>query len=250
MNAKPFLFFCFFLFCAKSFSQGVIQTDRPDHTEGVFIVDKNTLQIESGFLKEFQKNDLPHRLISASLIKYGISKNFEIQSVVDVVSENGNLGILPLSLGFKANFWKEKGPIPEFALIARRQLKNFGTKDYRIDNNHSMIRLAFQNHLSSHVVVGYNTGIQWNDFDKPSYILSSSVNVNLSANATFYAEFFNETSTTAFFNPIVDVGAMVHLHKDVIVDVAMGKYLYEAEDTSFYYTLGLTTRLDFRKLSK
>lgn len=247
MNKKLFLLTCIFLFGAKCLAQGLIQTDRPDQTEGVFIVKKNTLQFESGYFHEVLKNRTSLRILPTSLIKYGVSENFEIQSQMDLSSSKGNFGLIPASLGFKANLWKENGILPEFAVIGRVQLKSLGTKEFRLTKNVPMIRLAFQNNLSSLFVLGYNLGVQWDEFEKPSYIVSSSLNYNLNQKTTLYAELFNETSTAAFFNPIADLGAMVLVSKELIIDASVGKYLNQSKGSSFYYTLGLTTRLDFNK---
>jgi hypothetical protein len=145
MNKNLFLLACVFLFGIKCLAQGLIQTDRPDQTEGVFIVKKNTLQLESGYFHEVLKNRSSLRTLPTSLIKYGVSENFEIQSQVDISSSNGNFGLIPVSLGFKANLWKEKGVLPEFAVIGRVQMKNLGNKESRFTKNIPINRLAIQN---------------------------------------------------------------------------------------------------------
>ncbi len=247
MNKKLLLIAFAFLFGIKCLAQGLIQTDRPDQTEGVFIVGKKIFQIETGVLAAQNRGGESNYLLPTTLLKYGLSDNFELQSVVDVSSSNGNFGLIPVSLGFKANLWKEKGILPEFAVIGRVQLINLGTKESRLTKNVPMVRLAFQNNLSPLFVLGYNLGVQWYEFEKPGYIVSSSLNYHLNKKATLYAELFNETSTTAFFNPIADLGAMVLVSKELIIDASIGKYLNESEGSSFYYTLGLTTRVDFNK---
>lgn len=247
MIHKFFLLAFVFLIGGKCLAQDVIQTDRPDQTEGVFIVKKNTLQLESGYYHEILKNKSPLRIMPTSLIKYGVTENFEIQSQVDIGSLNGKFGLIPVSIGFKANLWEEKGVIPEFAVIGRVQLKNLSSKESKLTKNIPMVRLAFQNNLSPLFVLGYNLGVQWNEFENPSYVISSSLNFNLSQKTTLYAELFNETSDASFFNPIADLGAMVLVSKELIIDASFGKYLNQSEGSTYYYTLGLTTRLDFNK---
>lgn len=247
MNKKFFLLACIFLFGVNCLAQDLIQTDRPDHTEGVFIIKKNTIQLESGFYHEVLKNKSSLMFVPTSLIKFGVSKNFELQTQVDFTALDGRGTLAPISLGFKANMWKERGVIPEFAIIGRLQLKDLGPKEGRMTKNLPLLRLAFQNNLSPLFVLGYNLGIHWNEFEKPSYIVSSSLNYHLNKKATLYAELFNETSPATFFNPIADLGAMVLLSKELIIDASIGKYLNESKGSNFYYTLGLTTRLDFNK---
>lgn len=247
MVQKLVLLTCLFLIGCNCLAQDLIQTDRPDHTEGVFIIKKNTIQLESGFYHEVLKNNSSRMLVPTSLIKFGVSTNFELQTQVDLITLNGRAALAPLSLGFKANLWKERGIIPEFAIIGRVQLKELGTKEVQMTKNLPMLRLAFQNTLSPLFVLGYNFGVHWNEFEKPSYILSSSLNYHLNKKATLYAELFNETSEATYLNPIADVGGMFLLGQEIILDASIGKYLNQSEGSSFYYTLGLTTRLDFNK---
>jgi hypothetical protein len=247
MNKKLIPLVFVFLFFGKCLGQGLLQTDRPDHTEGVFIVKKNTIQLESGYFHEVLKNKAPFRVMPTSLIKYGVSENFEIQSQIDVGSSNGNVGLSPVSLGFKAILWKERGILPEFAIIGRVQMKNLGTKESRLTKNVPMVRLAFQNNLSPLFVLGYNLGVHWNEFEKPGYVVSSSLNYHLNKKTTFYAELFNETKPATFFNPIADLGVLVLVSKELLIDASIGKYLNDSAGSNFYYTLGFTTRLDVNK---
>lgn len=235
------------LLSEKVISQELIQTDRPDQTEGVFIVDKNTLQVETGFFAGKNQDGTYNYLIPTALLKFGINEHLELQSLIDIININGKYGFSPVALGFKANFVKEKGIRPEIALISRVQIKNLGSKEYNINRTLTMFRVAFQNTLSDLVVLGYNVGMQWNEFEKPSYILSVSSNFNVSKTLTLYGELFNFTSEESFLNPIVDFGGMYTIKNRVIVDAAFGKHLNPSNDQNFYLTVGLTTRFGFQK---
>lgn len=235
------------LFSEKIFSQELIQTDRPDQTEGVFVVDKKTFQIETGFFAGKNQDKTHTFLTPTSLLKFGVAKNLEIQSVIDVITVNGNYGLSPVALGFKANFLKEKGIRPEISLIGRAQIKNLGSKEYNLNRTLTMFRIAFQNTLSDLLVLGYNVGMQWNEFEKPSYILSTSTNFNVSKRLTLFAEVFNFTNKESFLNPIVDFGGMYSFKNRFIVDAAFGKQFNKANNLDYYFNLGLTTRFSFRK---
>lgn len=239
-----------FLFSEEVLSQEMIQTDRPDQTEGVFIVDKNTLQVETGFFAGKNQDGTYNYLIPTALLKFGINKNLELQSVIDIININGKYGLSPVAFGFKANFVKEKGVRPEIALISRVQIKNLGGKEYNINRTLTMFRVAFQNTLSNVVVLSYNLGMQWNEFEKPSYIISVSSNFNLSKELTLYGELFNFTSEESFLNPIVDFGGMYSYKNCFIVDAAFGKHLNSSNDQNYYFTMGFTARLNFQKKSK
>ncbi|RIW17460.1 transporter [Algoriphagus lacus] len=244
---KAFLLTLLILFSEKLFSQELIQTDRPDQTEGVFVVDKKTLQIETGFFVGKNRDQTYNYIIPTTLLKYGITKNLELQSIIDVINIQGKYGVAPVALGFKANFVKEKGIRPEIALIGRAQVKNLGGQEYKINKTLTMFRVAFQNTLSDLVVLGYNFGMQWNEFEKPSYILSVTSNFNLSRQLTVYTELFNFTSEQSFLNPIVDFGGMYSFKNRFIVDAAIGKHLNPSNQQNFFFTLGFTTRFSFLK---
>ena len=77
MAQKFILLACAFLIGGNCLAQDLIQTDRPDHTEGVFIIKKNTIQLESGFYHEVLKSKSSLMFVPTSLIKFGVSKNFE-----------------------------------------------------------------------------------------------------------------------------------------------------------------------------
>jgi hypothetical protein len=238
------------IFSEKAISQELIQTDRPDQTEGVFIVDKNTLQVETGFFAGKNQDGTYNFLIPTALLKFGINKHLELQSLIDIININGKYGFSPVALGFKANFVKEKGIRPEIALISKVQIKNLGSKEYNINRTLTMFRVAFQNTLSDLVVVGYNVGMQWNEFEKPSALMSVSTNFNISKQLTLYTELFNFTSEASFLNPVFDFGGMLAFKNRFILDGAFGKYLYLSNNQNYYFTLGFTTRFNFQNKSK
>ena len=238
------------LISVKGLSQKLIQTDRPDQTEGVFVVDKKTLQAETGFFAGINQDQTYNYLIPTVLLKFGVAKDFELQSIIDIININGNYGLSPVALGFKANLLKEKGLRPEIAFIGRAQIKNLGREEYKINRTLTMFRIAFQNTLSNLVVVGYNVGMQWNEFEKPSAIMSVSTNFNLSKQFTLYTELFNFTSETSFLNPIFDFGGMFAFKNRFIVDGAFGKHLKSSNNQNYYFTIGFTTRFNFQKKSK
>ena len=247
MNKKLIFLACAFLFFGKCLGQGLLQTDRPDQTEGVFIVGKKIFQVETGILVAQNRGGQSNYLFPTTLLKYGLSENFELQSVVDLVQENGAYGLSPVSLGFKANLLKEKGARPEIAVIGRVQVKNLSTREFTSPKSLPMFRIAFHNTLSNVVVLGYNVGMQWNEFEKPSYILSASSNFHLSKELVLYAELFNSTRENSLLNPIADIGAMYAIQNRFILDASIGKYLNPNQEENLYLTVGFTTRFGYKE---
>ncbi|MFM2401685.1 MAG: hypothetical protein RI950_1202 [Bacteroidota bacterium] len=74
-----FLLFPVFAFAQ---SEGRIETDRPDQTECPFIVKKGYIQSELGFNRATSENLFP-----TSLVKYGLSKRFELRYVSVLAQE-------------------------------------------------------------------------------------------------------------------------------------------------------------------
>jgi hypothetical protein len=245
---KRFLLLAFaFLFIGKCLGQGLLQTDRPDQTEGVFIVGKKIFQIETGVLAAQNRGGKSNYLLPTTLLKYGLSDHFELQTIVDLVPENGSFGLSPVSLGFKANLAKEKGARPEIAVIGRVQVKNLSSPEFTSPKSLPMFRVAFQNTLSDVVVLGYNVGMQWNEMEKPSYILSASSNFHLSKELVLYAELFNSTRQNSLLNPIADMGLMYAIQNRFIVDASIGKYLNPNQEENLYVTVGFTTRFGYKE---
>lgn len=238
------------LFSEKVISQELIQTDRPDLTEGVFVVDKKTLQIETGFFTGKNLDHSNNYVIPTVLLKFGIAKNLELQSIIDIISVNGNYGLSPVAIGFKANLLKEKGRRPEIALIGRAQIKNLGGEKYKINKTLTMFIVAFQNTLSDIIVIGYNVGMQWNEYEKPSAVMSVSTNFNLSNRFTLFTELFNFTNEVSILNPTLDFGGMYSFKNRFIFDGAFGKNLKGSNNQNYFFTLGFTTRFNFQGKSK
>jgi hypothetical protein len=247
MNKKLLLIAFAFLFFGKCLGQSLLQTDRPDQTEGVFIVGKKIFQIETGVLAAQNRGGKSNYLLPTTLLKYGLSDNFELQTIVDLVQENGSFGLSPISLGFKANLAKEKGARPEIAVIGRVQVKNLSSREFTSPKSLPMFRVAFHNTLSNVVVLGYNLGMQWNEFEKPSYILSASSNFHLNQKLTLYTELFNHTRENSLLNPIADLGAMYAIQNRYILDASLGKYLNTNQEENLYFSVGFTTRFGYQE---
>lgn len=243
INSKTITFLLATIFTINNVSaQQDIQTDRPDQTEGVFIVKKNSLQLESGLMFTKNKQVSNSLLAPNTLIKYGIHKKFEAQLVFDALQQDNNFGVLPISLGFKANLIKEKNIVPEISLIGRVQVKGLGSSQYAIQKSLPMFVFAFKNTLSKIYSIEYNWGMQWNETTSPSHTFSISAGADASKKLSLYAEVFNTTESNDFFNIGVDFGGMYTLSSNWIIDSGLGKYINNDEQ-DYFFTLGFTTRL-------
>lgn len=241
------LSFLLFIFCFTSFAQEPIQTDRPDQTEGVFVVPKYFLQIESAINFDKNNDNTNSFLLPTNLIKYGLFNKFELQFAIDeLFSIDRTYGTLPIAVGFKANLFHGTKYIPEIALISRLQFKTWSKKEYEVSKNLSMYRLAFQNVISDKYSIGYNFGMNWEEFsNQPSLIFAISNSYNISAKTSLFAEIYN-IKNMLINQQIIDIGIVQQLSKHFIVDCAFGKHLNNIE-RNYYITIGVTTRLKIKK---
>ena len=233
--------------CLQSIAQEPIQTDRPDQTEGVFIVPKHYLQIESAVNFEKNNDNTNSFLLPTNLIKYGLLNKFEIQMAIDELFSNDRIyGTLPIAIGFKANLFHGTKYIPEIALISRLQFKSWSKNEYQISKNLPMFRLAFQNVITKKYSIGYNFGMNWEEFsNQPSIILAISNSYNISAKTALFAEIYN-IKNTLVNQQILDFGIVQQLSNQFILDCAFGKHLNNIE-RNYYMTIGITTRLKLKK---
>lgn len=225
-----------------SFSQSTPLTDRPDQTEGVFNIEKNTFQFESGFLVDNFNPDQT-MYFQQNLFKYGISKRFEIQSTVDF-DLKGDVGLYPISLGFKYKIFAEENILPGIAIIARIPFKQLGSEYLIVHKTLPMFRIAFENTLSQKLIVGYNFGMKWQEAESPSYIFSISNSYIISPKLMVFGEYFNSKTENQFWNSIVDFGAIYSFNVKTILDFAIGKYFYG--NNEHYITAGFTRTINFK----
>jgi hypothetical protein len=231
------------IFCANvGIAQEIIQTDRPDQTEGVFIVKKKSLQIEGGTMLVKNHRSSTVLLLPNTLFKYGIHEKLEAQLAFDVQNQQHKTGVLPISLGFKANLLKAQGYIPEISLIGRIQIKGLGSKAYAIEKNLPMFVFAFNNTVTSRYSIEYNLGMQWNNSEAKSYIFSVSNSYDVTDKIAVYVEAFNATKKNDFANAGFDFGGMFTMNKNWILDVGLGKY-FDDDEQDYFVTVGFTTRL-------
>ncbi len=167
--SKKILTLCvFLLFLQKAKAQKTIAPitlDRPDQTETPIIVPKGYIQIESGVNFEKTSQDLKTNTLPTILWKYGIGPNLEFRLITErtqIKSDNENpKGLNPITIGFKANIFEEKGLIPETSLIVHYGTKKWGSKEFQTEKATPSFRFLMQHTLSEKFSLSYNAGAEW-----------------------------------------------------------------------------------------
>lgn len=147
-------------------------TDRPDQTESSATVPKHSIQIESGFIYEYDKmNGMATKYygINSTLLRYGLLDNLELRigtGYSNVKNEASIKGFEPLYLGAKVFITKEKSWVPELAILANIVAPGFAEKAFKPQYMGSGIRFAASHTLTDFLSLGYNLGAKW-DGDNP-----------------------------------------------------------------------------------
>ena len=230
-----------------------METDRPDQTESVFITKKNYIQAEIGFNIE-KDNDLTAILHPTTLLKYGLSKRFEFRLISEFASVEtpvmipfGNdiiTGLLPVQIGGKLAISKEKGILPQTALLFHVAPPKLGSKKFHNEKWAPDFRISMQHTLSDDLGLGYNIGAEWDGYsDTPYWIYTIAPGLNIGENWYGYVELFgafrkDETPQHSF-----DCGLAVYLNNNFRLDISTGFGLTEPA-LDWYGAIGFSFRFN------
>jgi hypothetical protein len=135
------------------FSQ--ISTDRPDQTEGTFVLDKGIAQIESGWTFDSDSGSLNTLLRLGSFKGVELRLNTNLISVrsFDLIDNPPGTKLSNLEIGAKFNLLNKISSSTKVSLLTHLSL---GVGDY--NNEGILSRLLFSHDLSESVQVAYNLG--------------------------------------------------------------------------------------------
>jgi hypothetical protein len=232
-----FLLFPLFAFAQ---SEGRIETDRPDQTECPFIVKKGYLQAEIGFNRATSENLFP-----TSLLKYGVSKRFELRYVSVLAQEPGKeTRFQTETVGFKWALMEPSGWKPRTSVIVHynwdHQNRDFSEKNLR---GHSIGDVVFtlQNDLNKRFGVGYNLGTELHSNGSFEGIYRVAPNMLIGKKGYAYVEVFGRFPASEFADHSYDAGFAYYLNEDIKLDVSAGQSFTRPED--YYFALGISFRL-------
>lgn len=102
------------LFLAHSISaqtESPINTDRPDQSDGTYILTKKSFQIEDGF---FYAKDV---ILNNLMVRYGITQSTEARLLVDAGEVDLETGMLPIGLSVKQRLCNQQNLRPAIVSI-------------------------------------------------------------------------------------------------------------------------------------
>jgi hypothetical protein len=246
----------FLLLSISIYGQEKIDTDRPDQTESTFTVPKGYFQGELGLVKE----KIPlgkdcNWTLPTMLAKYGVSDKVELRLIIEYIRQgNGQklkkdtFGFLPLQLGMKVNLLEEKGLRPRISLISHLSFNRFASDMAKTGSFLSAnFRFTFQNSISDNVAIGYNLGMEWEDFHYgPIYTYTFAPGFNLGEKWYSYVEVFGFISKDYLDQHSIDGGIAYYVNDDLKVDASAGIGLSKyAPD--HYFGIGVSWRFKCNK---
>jgi hypothetical protein len=232
----------------------LIQTDRPDQTECPFIVPKNHLQIENGFLIENLNSTERTYFFPSTLWKFGINEKVELRLISEITSEQKinetKKGLNPITFGFKLNILNEKGIIPKTSLITHLRSIKIGSRNLNSTYLAPSFRFTMQHQLSKKTTLGYNIGKEWDgETPKPIDIYTLTIGYSFNPKLSGYMEFFGYRQNIKKWNHQMDFGFTYLLKTNFMVDISSGFELLK--NTPIYYlSLGCSYRIKFTQSTK
>ncbi len=230
-------------------------TDRPDQTESSTTVPHKSLQVETGFLYEFDKtSDIESKnfAYNTTLLRYGILNNFELRLGLEYLATEEKFktpdstyttsGTGPLHAGFKVNVTEEKGLLPEIAVLAGFDIPHTAVDDYKTEYLAPSIRLSVSHTLSDRFSIGYNLGAEWDgDTAIPGYYYSLALGIGLTETLGAFIESYGTVPTKGDDHHLADAGFTYLITPVFQLDASGGIGLNE-EANDYFISFGLTYR--------
>ena len=225
--------------------QDIINTDRPDQSDGTHLLHKGQLQIETG-LQYSRLDEFTRGFDNQTLIRYGVNKEFEIRLLnqYSVVRDSGSIsGIQPLTVSFKNQLCKQHGILPKLTLVSYFKLPVTISKDFRGDHFGYSFVLAGRNELSSKLKLYTNVGIS-QDQQSTGISYPTAVELNYGATDKFSAfiEYFGSYGPNLAASNGLDLGCIYALKNNFAIDLAVGSSTCKLA-TDRFISFGLSVRL-------
>jgi len=228
-----------------------IQLDRPDQTECPFIVPKNYIQLETGFLIQKLNDGSRYYTFPSTLWKYGVNDRFELRMITELVtlkSKGGSVtGLNPITLGFKANLLAEKGILPLTSFIGHITTSKWGSSGLHTSTIAPSFRFVMQHTLSEKVSLSYNLGAKWNGEDpEPIYLYTLTSGISLTEKLGCYIELFGFAPEKEMAEHSVDAGFTWLVNNDLMLDISACAGINRNAPEN-YVALGISYRFPLKK---
>ena len=233
------------LFSCEIKAQNLINTDRPDQSDGTHIVEKNHFQFETGV--QFSKLDeITKGIDNVTLLRYGVTRYFEVRLLnqYSVVQDSEKVsGIRPLTISFKNQLCKQKGLLPKITLVSYFRLPVTISPAFRGDHFGYTFTLAARHDLNSKLKLYTNIGItQDQETTDKSFLGTGELNYNFTDKFASFIEYFGNYAAHSSASNGMDIGFIYAWKNNFTVDLALGSPTLDLGVTKFI-GFGISARL-------
>lgn len=251
MKLKAFGHYLFIFVSCNAFSQDTthINTDRPDQSDGAYIVHPKIFQFETGtYLNTL--DDYNQALVQSSMLRYGLIKHVELRLLFEVASINNQYdhtitnGIIPLALCTKIGLLKHKGIIPDITLSGYLRLPFIASKNFKPLYYSSTGLLVIQHPIGKDFTFALNGGITRRGDDKSiSYPVTTVIIYAPEEHFSFFGEYYAFYQPNTLPSNNIDIGFLYCIKHHMQFDIAFGTTLMPKTKSNFA-TLGFSYRFD------
>ena len=214
------------LICSYGLSaQNMINTDRPDQSDGTHIVEKNLIQLETGL--QFSKFDeATSGFDNVTLIRFGVTRRFEVRllnqySVVNDIDRTS--GFRPLTISFKNQLCDQKGLLPKITLVSYFHLPITLSPAFQGDHLGYTFTLAGRHDLTPKMKIYSNLGISRDQESTDiSYLTTLEATYNLTDQFSSFIEYFGNYAAHTSSSNGMDIGFIYAFKNNFAVDLAVG----------------------------
>lgn len=225
---KNLLILFLFLFIVRnSIAQNTepMQCDRPDQSETPVTTAKNYFQAEIGFVRERSYKALFYSN-PTTLIKYGLSKTFEIGVIADFSSEqqdHSRSGLNPITFRIKQNITQEEGIIPTTSFLGFLSIPKFASKGLQQTYYAPAFRFLMQHTITSKISLSYNLGAEWDGQSaEPTFIYTTSLGYSFTSRLGSFVEVFGFAPQKSTAIHSIDAGLTYFIIPDLMIDISAG----------------------------
>ena len=239
-----FLLISILIFVAKADAQNVINTDRPDQSDGTHIVEQKHFQIESGV--QFSKFDeLTTGFDNVTLVRYGVSRKFEIRILNQysrITDSNSIAGFKPPTISFKNQLCKQNGLLPKLTLVSYINLPITINPEFPGTYTGYTVTLAARHDVTSAMKIYSNFGFTRDQQSKDiSYLGTLEANYNITNTFSAFVEYFGNYSHLNNSNGL-DIGFIYAIKNNFALDVSLGSPTLKLPVSKFI-SCGISLRL-------
>jgi len=247
------------VFAQSDYSEMV--TDRPDQTESAQVVPLKNLQIETGFVREFNKKgkiSYVDYAFNSTLLRYGLLKSLELRLGIEYLGARIDYllddpitisGFGGLFSGVKYRILEEDGSKPGIAVLANLVFPFTANDRYKTDHTAAGLCLALSQSLSDKLSIGYNLGTEWDGNSNTAvWFYSVSMGIPLTSRLGMFIESYGFIPNWDKAAHLADAGFTYLILPNLQADLSAGLGLNDPA-TDHFISFGVSYRVPGPKKS-